>query len=695
MKVLLRFSALAFLVVCLVLLFGLRNRVSAQGITISTTQSFCNGTGNTTPCVWTYHNDNNRDGVNPNEATFTPSFNFANLTATTVSTDGLIYGQPLYIHSLHDSNGNVGSCTGTTNVVFVATENDTVYAFNASGTNIGQRCWIRLLDRSTGQTAITWHDLPTDSNGNPATDLVPEVGTTSTPVIDLNVTPPIMYVLTAHKQVIGQSAITYDHVLHAIDTTTGNEIVTGQSVSSALGTNFVPLAQKQRASLALSYSGGVATVFVIWAGFNDSNSAGNYNGWVAQFQLQYSPLGSLTYVGSFTSEPAGAADKGGTWMGGAAPAIDSSGNIYVGVGNGTLHLSDGFNTARRDNSVVKIAPGILSSSTSPSKADYYTPNVFKALNFGASNLCVSSDCSQKIQTLPGDMDMGTGGVVLLSPTPAYPELVSTGKEGMFYTLFYSPTANGQMGGLDGCSSGGGYCSTGGTGSVYSTTDCTTNSSPIAGDIAQCYYAIPYISGNGNDTGLRGAPVYWGWSTTNGYMYMAGIGLDPNNSLPLQGFEFNGTTFKTSTIYTPDTKQTFPYPGGMGSLTWNGSNTSTGIVWVLDTHQFGKIICGGTACSNPTYHAAGPAVLYAYAASPPDYNNVLKYLWDSHTGGSGGISLDQSMPGAVKFVMPTVAEGSIFIAGGSGYPNFYFDTNTGNPCPSGTGLVCAGELTILH
>ena len=58
---------------------------------------------------------------------------------------------------------------------------------------------------------------------------------------------------------------------------------------------------------------------------------------------------------------------------------------------------------------------------------------------------------------------------------------------------------------------------------------------------------------------------------------------------------------------------------------------------------------------------------------------------------GGISLDHSMPGAVKFVMPTVAEGSIFIAGGSGYPNFYFDTNTGNPCPSGTGLACAGGV----
>lgn len=62
------------------------------------------------PCVWTYHNDNTRGGVNPNETVFTPAANFANLTPTTFSTDGLIYAQPLYIHGLDDSFATGSAC---------------------------------------------------------------------------------------------------------------------------------------------------------------------------------------------------------------------------------------------------------------------------------------------------------------------------------------------------------------------------------------------------------------------------------------------------------------------------------------------------------------------------------------------------------------------------------------------------------
>src|SRR5271169_2346249 len=88
----------------LIFLFSLPQSALAQAkhTKLSPTQAFCTGK---LPCVPTYHNDNSRDGVNPNETVLSPTTNFANLTAKTVLTDGLIYTQPLYIHGLKDSNG--------------------------------------------------------------------------------------------------------------------------------------------------------------------------------------------------------------------------------------------------------------------------------------------------------------------------------------------------------------------------------------------------------------------------------------------------------------------------------------------------------------------------------------------------------------------------------------------------------------
>jgi hypothetical protein len=87
-----------------------------------------------------------------------------------------------------------------------------------------------------------------------------------------------------------------------------------------------------------------------------------------------------------------------------------------------------------------------------------------------------------------------------------------------------------------------------------------------------------------------------------------------------------------------------------------------------------------------YYVAGPPVLYAYqAVADPNNNHALDYLWDSS-------SLNSSMPGAVKFAMPTIADGRIFIAGG--VPG-YFGIPSPAQCPSGTTLTCGGQLTILY
>ncbi len=97
---------------------------------ISLTATFCTGS---TPCVTTYHNDGNRDGVNPNESTLKAStLNLSNLTSTSAAVDGQVYAQPLYVHQLSGITG----VSASKNVVFVATENNSVYLIDASNSAI-------------------------------------------------------------------------------------------------------------------------------------------------------------------------------------------------------------------------------------------------------------------------------------------------------------------------------------------------------------------------------------------------------------------------------------------------------------------------------------------------------------------------------------------------------------------------------
>ena len=135
------FTSVQFATLCLMALLTVTSGVSAQNQPIPNVvvnQTFC--TSSTAPCVLTYHNDNNRDGVNPIETRFTSTFfQTHSLAATAVAVDGLIYAQPLYIHQLSGITAGVGTgCGSATNVVFVATENNSVYAINAQTVGV---CW--------------------------------------------------------------------------------------------------------------------------------------------------------------------------------------------------------------------------------------------------------------------------------------------------------------------------------------------------------------------------------------------------------------------------------------------------------------------------------------------------------------------------------------------------------------------------
>ncbi len=306
--------------------------VSAQD---SLGSSYCQaGAG----CVTTFHNDLARDGVYGNETTLKASSFTGFSGLTTVALDGLVYAQPLYIRGLKGITAGSGCNHTLDNVIFAATENNTVYAINPAG-NI---CWQVTLDASIG-SAVPYDSLPLDSDnnsGNFCNNIVAQAGITGTPVIDTSITPPILYVVTKVALANGGG---YAHKLHALRTDTHAELPHSPvDVTTALGSSaFNSILQNQRAGLALTVSGSTASVYVTFGSDCDSNYISGsglqstvYNGLTVEFQYTYFGNSAPT-VSTFKAETtANDSNKGGIWMAGGAPAVDTSGNLYVTVGNG-------------------------------------------------------------------------------------------------------------------------------------------------------------------------------------------------------------------------------------------------------------------------------------------------------------------------------------------------------------------------
>ena len=274
--------------------------------------------------VLTQHNDLSRTGANTSETILTPanvnSTNFGKLF--TDSVDGQVYAQPLYVE-------NLGIAGGTHDVVFVCTENNSVYAFDAD--TAGVTYWRTNL--GTPYTPST------------CSDLTPIVGITGTPVIDLN--SGTLYVDT--KLAAGPA-----QKLHALDITTGNEKFGGPVTIAAA--NFSASVEHQRPGLLLLNS-------VVYLGFGSHCDQGSYHG----FLLGYNAT-NLSQVCSFNTTPTGS--QAAIWSGGMAPAVDTNGNIYIMTGNGDF---DG--TANFGESMIKL-------SGSLSVQDYATPGNWSDLNHG-------------------------------------------------------------------------------------------------------------------------------------------------------------------------------------------------------------------------------------------------------------------------------------------------------------------------
>ncbi len=342
--------------------------------------------------ILTQHNDNARTGQNLNETTLTPT----NVTSATFGklfsypVDGAIYGQPLYVQNL------TIAAQGVRNVVYVATEHDSVYAFDADQKSPGTLWTVNFTNSASGVTTVPCADEPTTCQF-----FGTEIGISSTPVIDLSTKTLFVCAFTKENGA-------YIHRLHALDLTTGAEKSGGPVVvqATAPGTGdgssggnlaFSAFTHLQRAGLLLV--NGV--VHLAFASYDDSPP---YHGWVLGYDSQ--TLASVSVL-NLTAN----GSDGGIWQGGVGPAADASGNVYLITGNGTFDANTGG--ADFGDSFVKLQP----NANSLTVADYFSPN---------NQAMLSNE----------DEDLGSGGPLLLpDQTSSHPHLMlSGGKQGTLYLV---------------------------------------------------------------------------------------------------------------------------------------------------------------------------------------------------------------------------------------------------------------------
>ncbi len=393
----------------------------AGSVTSSTATLTVNAAGTTTrgTDVVTYKNDVSRSGQNLTESLLTT----ANVTSAgfgllrNLTVDGKVDAQPLYLSAFSISGA-------THNVVYVATEHDSVYAFDAdTGTTLWQ---VSLL--KSGETT-------SDARG--CNQVVPEIGITATPVLDRSAgAHGSLFVVAMSKDGSGN----YHQRLHALDASTGAELLSGPTeigasvALSAGGTNtFSPGQYEERAALLLS----AGTVYV---SFTSHCDGAPYSGWVMSYSESTLAQKSTVNIGPNSS--------GGPaiWMAGGGPAADSAGNVYLLSANGAFETT-------------------LDANGFPNKMDF--GNSFIKISTTAGVLAVSDyfAMSNEVAESSGDVDLGSGGAMLLpdltdSSGTVQHLVVGAGKDGNIYVVSrdsmgkFNATTNNIFQQLNGAVSGG-------------------------------------------------------------------------------------------------------------------------------------------------------------------------------------------------------------------------------------------------
>ena len=365
--------------------------------------------------VLMWKGNSSETGLYSNETTLTP----ANVNVSqfgrwgSFAADGIVMGQPLYLSQL-----NMGAA-GTHNVIIFATENDSVYAIDADNP-AAPALWERqYVDPAHGVTTMP------DSFGG-RTTLGGKVGITGTPYIDIT-TGAVYFVTTQSRNGVPEQW------LRALDIHTGNDFgpgsmkiqasFPGDGKSSVNGQiAFDPSIQNQRAGLTKANG----ALIVAWGSFSDW---GVYHGWLMAFDpatLNLLAVFNPTPQAQAVDAANGPADHGGGgafWQGGAAPAVDANGNIFINAADGSFNADQGGNNY--GDTMLKLQ----FTGTSFQIVDWFTPS---------DAACIDLH----------DLELGSSGVALLPTdfTNGSKFAVSYSKEGRLFVVNTATMGNYNAGG---------------------------------------------------------------------------------------------------------------------------------------------------------------------------------------------------------------------------------------------------------
>lgn len=548
--------------------------------------------------VLTYHNDNGRTGLNSAETALTLSnvnvHTFGVLRSPQLL-DGDVHAQVLYVRNL-----TVGGALH--NVVFVVTEHDTVYAFDADGKQPSSTqpwLWKRscLVVHGSGCTS----GAPAANVSTvPCADFIGcsspgfELGITATPVI--SITGNAIYVVSETKETTGfnlgsnclpVSGTTQFHCyyfsLHALSLNNGAEKpgspVLIQYPGSSTLPRFNPFTQTSRPALLLANGN-------VYVAFGSRGDVHPYHGWIFAYKAgTLTPGTPIPFVSTPAAQtescpsPPAVTDAGGIWSVGAL-AADSGGNVFVSTGQGTFNGSSNFG-----DSFLKL------SGTGLAVLDFFTP-------FNEKTLACN------------DWDAGSGSPMLLplsAGSATIPNVMIVGtKEGMM-------SANSVAGRM--------YLINRDNMGKHTTSDHVLKE--LIGTRANPYN--PYL--------LFNAPAYW-----NHHIYVGPVPptFSPSQAIPVSLLAFS--IFSATISSTPGSRSAadFVYSGANPSVSANG--TTNGIVWALSRSY-----------TNPVTKVAVKPALHAFNAL-----NLASELYNSSMNSADALAGD-----VTNFTLPTIANGKVY------------------------------------
>jgi hypothetical protein len=595
--------------------------------------------------VTTWHNDPNRTGWQYYEtalspATVSPPKAFGLLWQWFVT--GAVLAQPLAV-TLQQSVGT--TCNSPCSLVFIATEEDMLYAFNATSSSQTPVWSVNLASRVGGQPvacqSLTFDFAPCDGVGGtpPGSNggvVGPYGGATGTPVIDMTTNPNTLYVV-APVLSCGGDCITY--YLFAVNIATTNHTtvpsiaigqnggVTGNPPPNAstsgkctsdyptAGTVNFDFNHIQRSGLLLWPNGRVYVAFA--PGGKEVE-----NGWMFGYSFN-AGTGTLTQTAIFASTPWGTG--GGIWGSGAGPASDAS-SIYATTGNGTTFDVTMLSPVDMGDSLLKL------STPNLAMVDYYTPSdAFTYSGSKGTGRCIN------------DIDLGSGGVLLIPDnfyfdrnTGTHPYLVvNADKESRLYV------ANRDN-----------------LGKFNANANCTNNFNNI-----QCI-TTPTIPLNDSTQGYWESPAYWKYtsgSTTNYMLYYSATmqsstaGVAPE---AINGYQLltSGTSGPIPTTYA-STSTLFCDFSPTPSISSNGTAPTSGILWAVEQNQNLDNRGGSNPDCAGGHPTGNPAALHAFCATAGAQGGpcptALTEIYTSR-------GLQHLLGPVASFPTPTVFSGQVYV-----------------------------------